>query len=119
MRLRSGTVALLTGMACASSPPAPATSAPRASAPPATARSATSAPTAAATPIAPAATNGTSAPADEARLYALHDKVWIWPRPNADGRFLGYVRAGQSVALRAAALVRGENCRGGFYAVEP
>jgi lipoprotein-anchoring transpeptidase ErfK/SrfK len=36
-----------------------------------------------------------------------------------DERLIGLLRYGTSVALRSTDLVRGEGCRGGFYAIEP
>jgi hypothetical protein len=53
------------------------------------------------------------------RLTSQGYVTWIWPRAKARGRFIGYVRVGQSVALRSPELVRGEGCAGGFYAIEP
>lgn len=45
--------------------------------------------------------------------------TWIWPKPNADGRFLGVVRIGESVALKSTERVKGQHCSPGFYAIEP
>jgi lipoprotein-anchoring transpeptidase ErfK/SrfK len=45
--------------------------------------------------------------------------TWIYAQPRADGRFIGYVRNGSSVSLRADELAPGEGCPGGFYAVAP
>ena len=45
---------------------------------------------------------------------------WIYPTPERKGeRYLGYIRVGESVALRQKELVRGLGCGGGFYAIEP
>jgi hypothetical protein len=46
-------------------------------------------------------------------------RTWIWPKPSKSGRFLGYMRVGQSVRLRAAETVPGSGCAGGYYAIEP
>jgi L,D-transpeptidase-like protein len=54
------------------------------------------------------------------RLTSQGYVTWIYGRPKADEhRFLGYIRYGTSVALRSTDTVRGENCPGGFYRVEP
>jgi hypothetical protein len=66
-------------------------------------------------PVPPAPPSAPAAP----RLTSLASTSWIYGRPKADGRYLGYVRPGSSIALRAAAKVAGEGCSGGFYAVEP
>jgi L,D-transpeptidase-like protein len=66
----------------------------------------------------PAAAAAPSVP-ERPRLTSQGYFTWIWPHPKADGRFLGYVRFGQSVALRSAEIVPGAACPGGFYAIEP
>ncbi len=53
------------------------------------------------------------------RLTSVGYTTWIWPRPKTTGVFIGYIRVGQSVALRSTDRVRGEGCSGGFYAAEP
>jgi L,D-transpeptidase-like protein len=53
------------------------------------------------------------------RIYSIRDKTWIWPTPKKGDRYLGYVRTGASIALRATEPVVGEGCRRGFYPVEP
>ncbi len=53
------------------------------------------------------------------RLTSLSATSWIYGRPKVDGRYLGYVRPGNSVALVALDRVAGEGCPGGFYAVAP
>ena len=54
------------------------------------------------------------------RLTSQGYVTWVYSRPRADEhRFLGYIRYGTSVALRSTDTVRGENCPGGFYRVEP
>jgi hypothetical protein len=45
--------------------------------------------------------------------------TWIYGRPKVDKRFIGYVRFGQSVALRASELVSGPGCSKGFFQIEP
>jgi lipoprotein-anchoring transpeptidase ErfK/SrfK len=53
------------------------------------------------------------------RLTSRGLRTWIYGRPKVDERYIGYIRDGSSVTLRSTELVRGENCLGGFYAVEP
>jgi hypothetical protein len=53
------------------------------------------------------------------RLTSRGYVTWIYARPNARERFVGYIRNGSSVALRGTELVSGEGCPGGFYAVAP
>lgn len=60
-----------------------------------------------------------SVPSTVPHLRSLALGTWIWPTPSATGRYLGYVRVGRSIALRAEKLVPGPKCFGGFYAVEP
>src|SRR5688572_13965166 len=58
-------------------------------------------------------------PADDGpRLTSIRYKTWVWPTPNAQGRYLGYIRVGQSVRLRSAEPVPGQLCKKGFYAIE-
>lgn len=52
-------------------------------------------------------------------LTSVGATTWIWPRPRVSGIFIGYIRNGRSVGLRDTALVKGEGCSGGFYAIEP
>jgi lipoprotein-anchoring transpeptidase ErfK/SrfK len=56
---------------------------------------------------------------DAPRITSVAYKTWIWPRPQASGRFLGYIRVGSSVKLKAPQIVPGANCPGGFFAIEP
>jgi lipoprotein-anchoring transpeptidase ErfK/SrfK len=68
------------------------------------------------------ATTDTAPPPPPAapRLTSQGYVTWVYSRPRADEhRFLGYIRYGTSVALRSTGTVRGENCPGGFYQVEP
>ena len=59
-------------------------------------------------------------PPPRPRLTSQGYVTWVYGRPHADEhRFLGYIRYGTSVALRATDLVRGEGCPAGFYQVEP
>ena len=53
------------------------------------------------------------------RLTSRGYVTWIYAHPRTGERFIGYVRNGSGVALRAAELVPGEGCPGGFYPVEP
>lgn len=89
--------------------------------------SAPAAPTALADEIAPEAPPAASPP-DAAppasdsrpRLTSQGYVTWIWAAPRIkEGTFLGYVRAGSSVALRSTERVRGPGCPGGFLPVEP
>ena len=59
------------------------------------------------------------ADASPRRLTSVRYKTWIWAKPIKHGRFLGYMRVGQQVALRSTELVRGQGCPGGFYRVQP
>jgi hypothetical protein len=52
-------------------------------------------------------------------LRSVRYKTWIWPHRKKGGRFLGYMRVGQRVRLRQKTRLPGENCRGGFWAIEP
>ncbi len=65
--------------------------------------------------VAPA----TAAHADVPRVTSVQYQTFIWPRPDARGRFLGTLRVGHSVALRERDIVAGQGCPGGFYAIEP
>lgn len=58
-------------------------------------------------------------PPPKPRALSVGYFTWIWPTPKADGRFLGQVRIGESVALKSTELVRGVQCSRGFYAIEP
>lgn len=58
-------------------------------------------------------------PRGAARLTSIADKTWIWPTPARGERFLGYIRVGQSVALRSNERIAGDGCSGGFAAIEP
>jgi hypothetical protein len=53
------------------------------------------------------------------RLTSHGYVTWIYGRPKADTRYIGYIRYGNSVALRSTDLIKGENCLRGFYEVEP
>jgi lipoprotein-anchoring transpeptidase ErfK/SrfK len=53
------------------------------------------------------------------RLTSVAPTSWIYGRPKVDSHYIGYVRAGTSVTLRAPELVPGEACKRGFYQVEP
>jgi hypothetical protein len=63
-----------------------------------------------------------AAPADDGkkRITSVGYTSWIRKKPEVkEGEFLGYVRAGSSIALRSETIVRGVGCPGGFYQVEP
>jgi hypothetical protein len=54
------------------------------------------------------------------RLHAVKGIPSILHAPDKQsGRYIGYIRVGESVALRQTATVPGGNCHGGFFAVEP
>ncbi len=63
------------------------------------------------------------APSPAAPAHRLASRVRItriWAKPAIDGdRFIGLLRGGQSVALRALDRVGGQGCTGRFYAIEP
>lgn len=62
-------------------------------------------------------------PAPEApagpRLTSKGYISFIWRRAKVDTLYIGYVRNGQSVALKSTETVPGPGCPGGFYAIEP
>lgn len=90
---------------------------PRPSASPQVAKAPTPSASATVTPVAPPPPEASID--DGPRLTSIAYKTWIWPRPNASGRFLGYMRVGNRVKLKSTELVPGMNCRKGFYAIEP
>jgi len=54
------------------------------------------------------------------RLHAVKGIPSILNIPNKNaGKYIGYVRVGESVALRQTETVPGVDCSGGFFAVEP
>lgn len=53
------------------------------------------------------------------RLTSKGYITFIWRRPKVETLFIGYVRHGQSVALKSTETVPGVGCPGGFYAIEP
>jgi hypothetical protein len=65
------------------------------------------------------AEKATNAAATPVQLTSVRYKTFIWPKPKKGGRFLGYMRVGQTVALRTSDRVRGEGCRQGYFAIEP
>ncbi len=73
-----------------------------------------------ATPEAPSGASAPPSAADDGpSLTSIRYKTWIWPRPAAGGRFLGYIRVGSRVKLKSTDLVPGSDCPKGFYAIEP
>ncbi|HTU57186.1 MAG TPA: L,D-transpeptidase, partial [Polyangiales bacterium] len=64
--------------------------------------------------VAPARTEQPSAP----RVYAKTRFVWIYGEPNAERQWIGFLRSGNSVALRSTKPLAGPGC-GAFYAIEP
>ncbi|MRG97079.1 L,D-transpeptidase [Polyangium spumosum] len=100
--------------------------APPPKAPPVVAASAAAAPAPAAASVAavaPAAAPdpiAEPAPPPGPRLHAVEGIPWIYPTPEKKGeRYLGYIRVGESVALRSPEPVRGAGCARGFWAIEP
>ncbi|MEZ4298321.1 MAG: L,D-transpeptidase [Polyangiaceae bacterium] len=53
------------------------------------------------------------------RLTSQGYTSFIYRAPRIDKLFIGYVRHGQSVALKSVETVPGPGCSGGFYAIEP
>ncbi|MDC3959080.1 L,D-transpeptidase [Polyangium jinanense] len=98
-------------------PKAPVVVAATASAPaPAPAAASAAAPASASAPVAEPAPAAPSGP----RLYAVEGIPWIYPTPEKKGeRYLGYIRVGESVALKKPEPVRGAGCARGFWAIEP
>jgi hypothetical protein len=67
-------------------------------------------------PEVAAAAGATPAPAGP-RLTSKGYTSFIWRRPKVETLFIGYVRHGQSVALKSTETVPGVGCPGGFYAI--
>ena len=60
------------------------------------------------------------APPPAPRLHAIKGMPSILNVPDKRiGKYIGYVRTGESVALRKTTTVPGADCSGGFFAVEP
>lgn len=128
-RVSLGVVWIGAAVVACSATPAPQT------ATPARPRTATAAPTTTAVPAAPgniatpaepdeAAPEAPGAPPEPAapagpRLTSKGYISFIWRRPKVETLFIGYVRHGQSVALKSTDRVPGVGCPGGFYAIEP
>ncbi len=55
----------------------------------------------------------------KARITSTGYTTWIYGRPKVDTKYIGYIRVGESIALRSAERVKGQGCSGGFFAVEP
>jgi lipoprotein-anchoring transpeptidase ErfK/SrfK len=71
---------------------------------------------ASATTAAPVSAPAPSGP----RIYAVEGIPWIFPTPEKKGeRYLGYIRVGESVALKKPEPVRGPGCARGFWSIEP
>jgi hypothetical protein len=66
-----------------------------------------------------AAAEGTAPEPAGPRLTSKGYTSFIWRRPKVETLFIGYVRHGQSVALKSTETVPGVGCPGGFYAIEP
>lgn len=67
-----------------------------------------------ASPPAPRAADATPT-----RVYSDGMPTWIFAEPARSANAIGYIRLGQSVALRDAEKRKGPGCPGGFVAVEP
>jgi hypothetical protein len=86
---------------------------------------ASSMPVAAREPTARAAAGGLAASASSAargaptRLHSRGSPTWVYSVPRKGKQAIGYVRVGQSVALRDPAPRRGSGCGKGFVAIEP
>lgn len=126
----AGAACAATAAACAGAPPpapppAPGRPAAAPSSVPAPAASAAPAPEATAddnaTPPESAAESAAAEPPAPAgpRLTSVGYTSFIWRRPKVDPIYIGYVRHGQSVALKSLDTVYGPGCPGGFYAIEP
>src|SRR5215831_5328930 len=115
--MRWALIFLATAGACASAP-GPSTPPPR-STPPRRVASAASAVSAAETAPPPEPVDEAAPPPDKPRLFVQGYFVYVWPKPSADGRYIGALRVGTSVTLHATDLVKGDKCGGGFYAIEP
>jgi hypothetical protein len=53
------------------------------------------------------------------RIGSIGDFSYIYKHPEKKGLALGYIRMGQSVALRSEKPIEGKGCGRGWYAVEP
>jgi len=53
------------------------------------------------------------------RVYSRDFTTWIYPEPSRAGQWIGYIRVGQSVALRDSKPRPGPGCGGGFVGIEP
>lgn len=60
-----------------------------------------------------------SFPSPAARIFAKARFVWIQPRPDANGDWLGYLWTGGSVALKSEEPHYGPGCDGPWYEIEP
>lgn len=64
--------------------------------------------------------NKPSAPPPMPRVYAIKGMPSILNAPSKEtGKYLGYIRVGESVALRQTATHPSADCFGGYFAVEP
>ncbi len=52
-------------------------------------------------------------------LYSKGYTTWVYVEPQRSNRQLGYIRVGDSIALRAEAPVKGPGCADYYYPVEP
>jgi hypothetical protein len=66
----------------------------------------------------PQATSARTPKLDGPRYYAKTRHVWIYPEPNLDSQWIGFLWTGSSVRLRSTRPIYGPGCSF-FYAVEP
>ena len=107
------------GAALAAAKPHPAARAQASAARPSAAHSHSPSPSPSPSPSSASAPSAPPPRDDRPRLTSQGYTTWIWPEPARKGSFLGYIRNGDSVALRATEPVRGAGCPGGFLPVEP
>jgi hypothetical protein len=121
LRRRASTVALgvVSMTACGVSAPPPVAPLPVPSAAPAPEPPAEAQPEPSASPPPEPAAEAVKDAPPAARLTSKGYVTWIFGRPKADKRYIGYLRYGTSVALKSTELVPGEKCRRGFYQIEP
>jgi len=71
-------------------------------------------------PKTPAPAVAASVPAAKpTRIYSRGQTTWIWAEPKKTRNGIGYVRLGQSVALRGEEPKKGPGCADLYYPVEP
>jgi hypothetical protein len=53
------------------------------------------------------------------RIGSVRYISWIYATPSKRSRGIGYIREGTSIPLKSAEKVKGEGCRGGWFAADP